>query len=244
MKQNDINITTEMIKEQVKQIPSWKSPGPDGVQGYCLKKLTALHERIAKQMDNIISNRDDIPKWMTKWKTVLCQNDPSKGNAVDNYRPILCLPLMWKLMTGTAAESIYNFVDMNDELPVEQKGCKKESRGTKDQLLIDQMILRDCRKRHTNLGMAWIDYEKAYDMVPHSWILESLEFVQVFCNILEFVKRSMANWQTELTSCRESLVKVNIRRGIFQSLSPSHDIANSCTTQSQGTILLGRRREN
>ena len=32
----------------------------------------------------------------------------------------------------------------------------------------------------------------------------------------------MANWQTELTSCGESLAKVNIRRAIFQgdSLSP------------------------
>ena len=84
------------------------------------------------------------------------------------------------------------------------------------------MILRDCRKKHKNLGMAWIDYKKAYDMVPHSWILESLELVQVSDNILKFVKRSMANWQTELTSCGESLAKVNIRRGIFQgdSLSP------------------------
>ena len=34
MKQNDINITTEMIKEQIKKIPNWKSPGPDRVQGY------------------------------------------------------------------------------------------------------------------------------------------------------------------------------------------------------------------
>ena len=66
------------------------------------------------------------------------------------------------------------------------------------------------------------DYKKAHDMVPHSWILESLELVQVSGNMLEFVKRSMANWQTVLTSCRESLTKVNIRRGIFQgdSLSP------------------------
>ena len=41
-------------------------------------------------------------------------------------------------------------------------------------------------------------------------------------NILEFVKRSVANWQTEFTSCGESQAKVNIRRGIFQgdSLSP------------------------
>ena len=74
-------------------------------------------------------------------------------------------------MTETIAESIYIFLDANDKLPVEQKGCKKKSRGTKDQLLIDKTILQDCRKRHTNLGMAWIDYEKAYNMVPHSWIL-------------------------------------------------------------------------
>ena len=37
-KNNDINITTEMIKEKVKKIPNWKSPGPDGVQGYWFKK--------------------------------------------------------------------------------------------------------------------------------------------------------------------------------------------------------------
>ena len=66
--------------------------------------------------------------------------------------------------------------------------------------------------------MAWIDYKKAYDMVPHSWVLETLEIVQVSDNILEFVERSVANWQTELISCGES----NIRTGIFQgdSLSP------------------------
>ena len=51
-----------MIKEQVKKIPNWKIPGPDGVQGYWLKKLAALHELLAKQMDNIISNREVIPK--------------------------------------------------------------------------------------------------------------------------------------------------------------------------------------
>ena len=92
---------------------------------------------------------------------------------------------------------------------------QEKSRGTKDQLLIDKTILRDCRKRHTNLGMAWVDYKKAYDMVPHFWILESLEPVQLSGNTLGFVKRSTPNWQTELTSCRESLAKVNIRKGIF-----------------------------
>ena len=43
-KQNDINITIEIIKEQVKKIPNWKRPVPDGVQDYWLKKLTTLGE--------------------------------------------------------------------------------------------------------------------------------------------------------------------------------------------------------
>ena len=64
-------------------------------------------------MDIIISNREGIPKWMTLGKTVFYQKYPINGNAIDNYRPISNLPFMWKLMAGTIAESIYNFLDIN-----------------------------------------------------------------------------------------------------------------------------------
>ena len=29
---------------------------------------------------------DSLPAWMTHGRTVLCQKDPRKGNAVENYR--------------------------------------------------------------------------------------------------------------------------------------------------------------
>ena len=77
-------------------------------------------------MDNIINNREGIPKWMTLVKTVLCQKVPSKGYAVDNYRPISYLTLMWKLMDRTTAESVYNILDVNDKLPVKQKRCREK----------------------------------------------------------------------------------------------------------------------
>ena len=73
--------------------------------------------------------------------------------------------------------------------------------------------------------------KKAYHMILHSRILETLELVQVSENIVEFIRKSMKNWNTNLTSCGEYLANVNIRRGIFQgdSLSPlllviCHDI--------------------
>ena len=79
MKRNYINITTAMIKEQVKKILNWKSPWPDRVQGHWLKKLTALHEHIRKQVDNI-SNREDIAKCTTfKGSTWFPVNKMTKG---------------------------------------------------------------------------------------------------------------------------------------------------------------------
>ena len=215
-------ISTEMVSKQTKKIPNWKCPGPDGVQGYWLKHLTTLHSRIANQMNDIIVNGYEIPKWMTTGNTVLCQKDPNKGAAVDNYRPISCLPLMWKLLTGLISTAMYSYLESNDRLPAEQKGCRKESRGTKDQLLIDKTVMNDCRKRHTNLAMAWVDYKKAYDMIPHSWIIESLEFTNVADNVIKFIKRSMKSWNVNLSSNGEFLANVKIKRGIFQgdSLSP------------------------
>ena len=105
---------------------------------------------------------------------------------------------------------------MYNLLPVEPKGCRRNSRGTKDQLLIDKMVLNDCKERHTILGVAWIDYKEAYDMIPHSWILESLGLMQVSANIVEFIRKSMKHWNTNLTSGGEYLTNVNMRRGIFQ----------------------------
>ena len=84
------------------------------------------------------------------------------------------------------------------------------------------MILKNCKRRLTNLSLAWIDYKKAYDMVPHSWIIECLEIFKVSENITTLIRNSMKNWRVELTSMGEKLGEVNIRRGIFQgdSLSP------------------------
>ena len=116
---------------------------------------------------------------MVKGRTVLIQKGSCKGNVAGNYRPITCLPLMWKLLTGVLAETLYQHLDSNCLFPDEQNGCRKRSRGTKDQLLIDKQILREARIKKRCLAIGWIDYRKAYDMVPHSWIVEMLKLVKV-----------------------------------------------------------------
>ena len=89
---------------------------------------------------------------------------------------------------------------------------------------------RSTFNRHTNLGMAWIDYKKAYDIVSQSWILKSLGLVQMPENIVQFIRKSMKNWNTNMTSCGEYLANVDIRKVILQGDSLSTLIFVICMT--------------
>ena len=44
----------------------------------------------------------------------------SKGNVASNYRPITCLPLIWKLLTGVIADEIYSHLDQEKLSPENQ----------------------------------------------------------------------------------------------------------------------------
>jgi hypothetical protein len=86
---------------------------------------------------------------------------------------------MCKTLTGIIARRVAIHLEEHNLLPAEQKGCHSGSKGCKDQLLISKAILEDCKKRGRNLNMAWIDYQKAFDSVPHSWIEKSTELIGV-----------------------------------------------------------------
>jgi hypothetical protein len=219
--QEPVAITHVEIKSQTSGMPNWKAPGPDGIQGYWIKRFGSTHNNLAQHL-NACLRKGEVPEWLVEGRTTLLMKDESKGPDVTNYRPIACLNLMWKLLTGIFANSIYTHLETNNLLPVEQKGCRKQSQGTKDHLAIDKTILKNCKRRKTNLCMAWIDFKKAYDMVPHSWIIEVLNIFNIAENVKQLLTQSMQSWRTTLVSNNQTLGKVEINRGIFQgdSLSP------------------------
>ena len=114
---------------------------------------------------------------MTIGRTILSAEDAEKGIKVGNYRPITCLSLMWKSLTGVILDTIYDHLARSKLLPEEQKGCRKNCRGSKDHLLIDKAVVKNCKRCMVGLSTVWIDYRKAYK-VSHSWIQKALQCVQ------------------------------------------------------------------
>ena len=94
LEQQNVVINEDKVKKQCSKMPNWKALGHDGVQGFWIKRLNKMHERIATQLNEILEGTKEIPSWMTYERTVLRQKDPAKGNSVENFRPIACLPLM------------------------------------------------------------------------------------------------------------------------------------------------------
>ena len=90
-------------------------------------------------------------------KTTLITEDENKGQKFTNFRPVLHLPLIWKLVTRPLTEKTYERLNKGNLATEKQKGCLKKFRGAIDQLLIDRTILRIYNRRRTGLTMAWID---------------------------------------------------------------------------------------
>ena len=86
-------------------------------------------------------------------------------------------------------DKTYSHLEQKDLFPLEQKGYRSGSHGCKDQLIINKMILENCKKSKRNLSCGWICYEKAFDSVPHEWILRSLEPFKVSPGVVGFLKQ-------------------------------------------------------
>jgi len=87
-------------------------------------------------------------------------------------------------------------------------------------------MLQECKSRKKNVCMAYIDYQKAIDSVPHSWIIKSLELIGINNKIISFTKKTMSYWTTSMHLHTEGKIieteDLEIQHGIFQgdSLTP------------------------
>ena len=173
-----MEINTDLLKTTLKRISNRKAPGHDGIHSFWFKKFTSIHGRLGLEMNRCLQGVQ-VPEWMAKEKTTLIQKDPSKGTAPNNYRPITCKPMMWKILTAQIREKIYYSLTSHRLFPDKQKRCRKGSKGTAELLYIDQHILNESKTRWKNLAMTWIDYKKAYDMIPQNWIIHCLKIYKI-----------------------------------------------------------------
>ena len=222
-------------------VNSWKAPGCDGICGFWWKNFHQAAVLLGRTVwDMLEGDSEDIPTWFVKGRTVLIPKAVCEGRP-DQYRPITCLNTAYKLLTAVMTEVLHDHVMAHAYLPLEQRAIRRGHRGCLDALMVDYMVAREAMVRRRNLSVAWRDYQKAYDRVPHAWLSEVLSIVRAPLSVQHTLPLSVQHTlplsvQHTLARLRQKcssvfcvgtgdgtvMTELTYRRGVFQgdSLSP------------------------
>ena len=132
-KQNTVKITKNDVTRKLKAMPDWKRAVADKIQGFWLKSFTTAHEVVATVLNECI-DVGDIPGCLVEGRTIPVMKDSKKGAEKRNYRPITCLNLIWKLLTGIINDKTHDQLEENRPLQEEQKGSRRKCQRMKDNL--------------------------------------------------------------------------------------------------------------
>ena len=54
--------------------------------------------------------------------------------------------------------------------------------------MTNKTILEEVKINHGSLITVWLDYQKAFDSIPHEWLMKSLELAKVPIKIINALK--------------------------------------------------------
>ena len=112
--------------------------------------------------------------------------------------------------------------------------------GTVDQLLIDATIMDEVRNQQRNLAVAFYDYQKAYAMVRHDWMIRVYRWMGIQEKVVKVLIKLMKGWKTRLEVTQNGKVKtsrsLNILKGFLQG--DSYALVGFCLTEVPVSMLL------
>ena len=218
-------ITEKEIKTVLAKMKNYAAPGPDAINGFWWKRLSVVHEHLAREFNRFIRDPDSIPDWIAEGRTVLIYK---KGDSTkpENYRPITCLNTVYKVLTSILHSRILQRIEPIWNEIYEQRGTKKGIAGVRENLIIDRAVCQDATYYKRNLSMAWVDYRKAFDCTSHDLILTLLNQMKVDRSVVGLLAGLIRVWRTRVVvrngKKEEMSELITYQRGVFQgdSLSP------------------------
>ena len=176
------------IDKAINKLKPNKAPGRDVITGYRYKQLNFYRsDDLTRLYHLMLVNDQALPTclWTAK-KTLLPKNTDT--HIAKNQRLIALLSVMYEIYTSCVNMFLTDHVLRNNITTDEQAGGKKGTWGTNEQQLINKSIFKKVKNSRRNLVTLQLDYRKAFESIPHSWLLQALDFAKVPGVIINAIK--------------------------------------------------------
>ena len=226
-----------------------KSAGPDGLHPRILKELALP---LSVPVCVLLNKCFELGKMPSEWKNSNVTCIFKKGDKADpgNYRPVSLTCILSKVAESFVKDYVYNYLESIDYLCDVQHGFRTHRSCTTQLLLVSDIISKRIEEG-LDTDIIYLDFQKAFDKVPHKRLLLKLEAAGIRGSIYKFIRDFLSD-----RSCRfnvngklstKSAVKSGIPQGsilgpflfiIFINDLPS-DIKNHCMMFADDTKIFG-----
>lgn len=210
-------------QEVVSKMKPWKACGPDGIHAFWWR-LNPASELLYKWVYSRLSNGEKLPLWMSRGRAILLHKGGDRADP-GNFRTICCLNTCYKLLTGLMTKWLQRYT--NHCIPREQFAMRKGIWGCTQAHMLDSAVCMHAKVQKKDLSMAWIDFSKAFDSIPHKylkWLLKNLNVPEGLRKAFNYLlKRGEITYEcTGNDKVKVFSSPLRIRNGVMQgdTLSP------------------------
>ena len=182
---DSIEFTPEIVNEKILNLPNSKSPGPDG---WPIPLIKSLSECISIPLSIIFNKSFNSGSLPNDWKNAQVIPIHKKGarNQACNYRPVSLTSIFSKFMESIIKGHLISHLLANNILSDHHFGFIP-GRSCTTQLL----YVLDYFTKHLDRGelidVIYLDFQKAFDSVPHQCLIKKLTSFGINGKILQWI---------------------------------------------------------
>ncbi|KAI5732155.1 hypothetical protein M8J77_022354 [Diaphorina citri] len=212
------SILVDEIQKAIKNSKNRKAPGPDSIHTEIMKLFDSETLKPIAILFNNIYNTGLIPDDWLKSVFVTLPKIPN-AKKCNQYRTISLMSHALKIFLKVIHQRIHRKIEEN--LGITQFGFRG-GLGTREALFCLQVLIQRCRDINQDVYACFIDFEKAFDRVQHTKLVEILRKIKLDDKDIRIIANLY--WQQKATVRTENreTEEVKIKRGVRQGcvLSP------------------------
>ena len=209
-----VDISYHGIVGLLEKIQAHKACGPDGICGALLKRCAKVAAMFLKSIFVQSLNTGDIPE---DWRKALVHPVFKGGNTkqAENYRPISLTCIFCKLMERILASPVVTHLEDTNLFSQTQHGFRQDLSCESQLIMLCQDTMSSVDKRNS-VDLAFIDFSKAFDKVPHNHLINKLAAYNLDQSVLGWIYAFLTNRTQKVTIDNSYSDEISVTSGVPQ----------------------------
>ena len=182
----DIQLSEEDVYNQLQKLQEGKAAGPDDIPSIFLKRCAV---QLTKPLTMLFRRSIQLGRLPKVWKMARISPIFKKGSMrkPENYRPVSLTSQLCKILERLILEHVIHHLTRNNLLSDQQHGFTK-GRSCQTNLLEALEEWTRWLDEGKSVDIIYLDYQKAFDKVPHRRLIKKLSAYGVRGQVLEWIQ--------------------------------------------------------